>query len=150
VPFRWLSYGTRQFLLIKHNLDDSPETARQLRRILFITVIFFVCFLLRCMIWIARMAERHELQMDVSLALGYYLPEVVPSAVQLYSLKRKREKSLADVRYIEDLYALNEEENETDSVEVLTIGTSVSEEHPSTLVHIFPNYQGRQQVDDDL
>jgi len=106
----FLVYGIRQFWMLFQSGDDSNERTRELIKIGFVTSIFSGCFLGRVIMFLYRPIAGTYLPMGVFMTFGYYLPEIVPSLLQLYILTNSKQKSSFETGFIDSLYS----ESETD------------------------------------
>jgi len=99
-------YGILLFTRVKNMEDDtSPDRKRELMKILFITIIFTACFLVKCVFVLYRPITSHLLPEIPFYIFNYFLPELIPSLLQIYVSETTKEQQARDTKYIDDLYA---------------------------------------------
>ncbi|KAJ6236508.1 tobamovirus multiplication protein 1-like isoform x1 [Anaeramoeba flamelloides] len=89
VSIGFLFYG---FSLIKRFKDSFSVSKKKnsLRKIVAITIIFFICFMLRFIFFLYRPATDKKMNPDVYTFFAYYIPELIPTCIQLYTMKPKK------------------------------------------------------------
>jgi len=97
VSIAFLIYGMRLFMQHgrAHDFEEnSSRKAREILTILVATIIFTVCFILRVVAFLYRPLTGEKMNQELFQVLAYYIPEVIPSVVQFYLIRRKllREK----------------------------------------------------------
>jgi magnesium-transporting ATPase (P-type) len=125
VSIAFMIYGVRLFLQHGRAHDFEENYSRKAREILVIlvaTIIFTVCFILRVVAFLYRPITGEYMPQELFQVLAYYIPEVIPSLVQFYLIRRKDRKEKKDTRFVHDLYQMEEDVLKDD----MTLQKSVS------------------------
>jgi hypothetical protein len=106
----FLVYGARLFAIGKEHSDDlSPETRRQRLTTLLATLVFCSCFALRFAMFLWVPVTDENVSADLFMIFAYIVPEVIPTALQLFIVQKRRSKNERDAQFISDLYAEHDE-----------------------------------------
>jgi hypothetical protein len=125
VSILFLLYGLRLLFSKGDQASEVWGDVHQLWKILAINIMFTACFLCRAIMFLYRPVTGHYVSYPVFVALAYYVPEFVPSVLQIYIVRTSNLKTVRDNQYVEELYAedqsssdeLNEEEEEEEYAE---------------------------------
>jgi hypothetical protein len=71
-------------------------------------VIFCICFSLKFAIYLYRPISNSYMSIDIFYALGYYVPEIIPSLLQLWMISRGVRKIVRLKQSIDDLYEISD------------------------------------------
>jgi len=88
----------------------SPGTRNALLKIFIANAIFGVCFLLRVGMWSLKPIFGLEIDNVLYIIFSYFVPELLPSLLQLYVIKIRKDEYRQQDQFIKDLYAESEEE----------------------------------------
>jgi hypothetical protein len=106
VAIGFFIYGWLLFFLTKNSEEAGFVTRdRQLIQILVITVLFAACFLVRCVIFLYRPITGQKFSEVIFYTFGYFVPETIPSLLQIYLSETYRGQQIKDTKFIDDLYA---------------------------------------------
>jgi len=99
-------YGWLLFFLTK-KVDDVGvgQRDKELTRILLITLVFTACFSIRVFMFLYRPITGRKFSEPLFYSLAYYVPEVLPTLLQVYLAETLQDKQEKDIKYIENLYA---------------------------------------------
>ncbi|KAL6050814.1 hypothetical protein QOT17_019579 [Balamuthia mandrillaris] len=100
-------------LLLMHRKAEVAEIwggALDVGGILGITLAFVVCFLLRVAMYLYRPITGDYLPDAAFVTCAYYVPEIVPSLLQIYIVQTSKHKLRLEAEFIDNLYAEAEEE----------------------------------------
>jgi len=113
----FLLYGIRQLQMIKKSGDESKESKIELFKIGLVTMLFTICFLSRVIMFLWRPASGEFLPEGVFYTFGYFIPELIPTTIQIFVIVTMRKKLTFDSKFINDLYRASEigENQEDDS-----------------------------------
>jgi len=106
----FLLYGILMFFLTKSTGDGAIEDRnRELLKTVGITTVFAACFLCRVVMFAYRPITGQHFPAVTFYVLGYFLPELIPSVLQVYLAESTQEKQDKDNKFIDSLYAEGEE-----------------------------------------
>jgi len=113
----FLIYGLRILVERRAQATQLWGDMQEVWKMLGTTMIFTACFCCRVVMFLYRPVTGNYLDQTLFIFLAYYIPELVPSALQVYIVTTSKEKAIRDNQFIEDLYANSDEEpSGTDSV----------------------------------
>jgi len=107
----FLVYGILLFCVTK-NTDDGETTntrTTELLKILFITGVFTLCFLIRVFMFSWRPLTNKYFPTPIFYTFAYYVPELIPCAIQIYLSETGKEKQEKDSKFIDGLYQDSQE-----------------------------------------
>ena len=89
---------------------DPPShlTCTIAQQIIFYTSIICVCFALKCAILCYRPLTGNYMNTNVFFSLGYYIPEIIPSLLQMLVISRGVRKVVRLKQSIDDLYEISD------------------------------------------
>jgi len=105
ISLGFLFYGTRLSITKFRADNNDPTRMREAIKIIFTAICFTLCFLLRVSMFSYRFITNAFLPDVLFVTLAYYLPELIPSVLQIYIVESSRGKSRRESQYINDLYA---------------------------------------------
>jgi len=112
VSIAFFFYGMRLFRQHRraHDFEEGYEIkSKEILTILIATIIFTACFLVRVVAFLFRPVEHEYMNQQLFQVLAYYIPEVIPSLVQFYLIRRKLRKEKKDTQFVHDLYQQEED-----------------------------------------
>jgi len=113
----FLVYGLRILVERRAQATQLWGDMKEVWKMLGTTMIFTACFCCRVVMFLYRPVTGSYLHPTLFIFMAYYVPELVPSALQVYIVTTSKEKAVRDNQFIEDLYANSDEEpgGDTDS-----------------------------------
>eukprot|EP01120_Amphizonella_sp_Union-15-10_P001748 TRINITY_DN11897_c0_g1_i1.p1 TRINITY_DN11897_c0_g1~~TRINITY_DN11897_c0_g1_i1.p1 ORF type:complete len:289 (+),score=18.26 TRINITY_DN11897_c0_g1_i1:59-925(+) len=84
-----------------------------------LTLVFFLCFMVRVLMFAYRPVTGKYFPETIFYLFGYYLTETIPTAVQLYIVQTTRTKEENLKKFIDDLYANEDTYGPTESSTLL-------------------------------
>eukprot|EP01125_Pyxidicula_operculata_P008272 TRINITY_DN2791_c0_g1_i1.p1 TRINITY_DN2791_c0_g1~~TRINITY_DN2791_c0_g1_i1.p1 ORF type:complete len:176 (-),score=16.05 TRINITY_DN2791_c0_g1_i1:338-865(-) len=105
ISIAFMIYGIR--LTIKNaNLDKTdPQRAKNILKVCGTTVIFTICFLLRCIMYSYRFITGQYIEPNTFVVLTYFVPELIPCLIQFYLVETSKQESKTGAKFISDLYS---------------------------------------------
>jgi len=91
--------------------DLCKNQIQQVRKILFLSVIFSFCFLIRTIIFIYQPITNKYMNQELFISFGYFIPDIVPTLVQIIIIHTNMKNEVEDNKFFNNLY---DEENEMD------------------------------------
>lgn len=129
----FLIYGLRILVERRDQATQLWGDMKEVWKMLVTTMIFTACFCCRVVMFLYRPVTGHYLPDTVFIFLAYYVPEVVPSALQVYIVTTSKEKAIRDNQFIEDLYSADSDEEPSDNSTDLS--PTNSDQLPPLLLH---------------
>jgi len=113
----FLLYGLRILCERKVQATQLWGDMKDVWKMLAVTLIFTTCFSCRVIMFLVRPLTGAYLDYSVFTVFAYYVPELIPSALQVFIVTTSKEKAIRDNQFIEDLYAEDSSEEEASDVE---------------------------------
>jgi hypothetical protein len=110
----FLYYGWQHYQLIKNSGDPDPASERRLLLIGAMTAILFICFVLRCFMFLWRPITDSYLPIGVWYVFAYWVPELIPLGLQTAYVHLSMYEKSKQKSEIGDLYRAHEDSNEHD------------------------------------
>eukprot|EP01119_Soliformovum_irregulare_P002555 TRINITY_DN12802_c0_g1_i1.p1 TRINITY_DN12802_c0_g1~~TRINITY_DN12802_c0_g1_i1.p1 ORF type:complete len:301 (-),score=38.20 TRINITY_DN12802_c0_g1_i1:113-1015(-) len=124
-------YGWLLFFITKNSEDGAiVGRDRELFRILIITLVFTACFSVRVVVFAYRPISGHFLPDILFYFAGYFVPDTIPSILQIYITETSQVQEERDTRYIDSLYATSDHSSSGD--DPLLQSTSEIDDSPMT------------------
>jgi len=103
-------YGLLLFYVTRNNDGGDVEGRNtELLRIFFITIIFTLCFLCRVVMFLYRPITGYPLPSVLFYVFAYFVPELVPSVIQVILSETVQGQLEREDKFIKDLYDEGEE-----------------------------------------
>eukprot|EP00026_Physarum_polycephalum_P010586 Phypoly_transcript_10753.p1 GENE.Phypoly_transcript_10753~~Phypoly_transcript_10753.p1 ORF type:complete len:325 (+),score=28.04 Phypoly_transcript_10753:130-1104(+) len=112
VSFTFFIYGFRLYFRYKFSQDfESSDSGRsmELIKIFLCTIIFCACFLVRGCAFLYRPITGTRMNEETFFAIGYFIPELIPSFVEFYVIRTIKQQDREQNHYIEALYQEEED-----------------------------------------
>jgi len=107
-------YAFRLYHLMKNSsIYDSKTTNWPLIRFTLLAIIFLICFADRVFFFCYRLITGQTLPNTTYIILSYYLPELIPSFLQLWLVRSTKRQQSRQRQYIETLYDEDEADHLT-------------------------------------
>jgi len=105
ISIGFMFYGV--ILSIKKYKSDVQDPRRIVNvvKIILASVCFVLCFLLRVAMFAYRPITNNYIDPDLFQVFAYFIPEIIPSIVQIYIAESSKGISQRGNRFIDDLYA---------------------------------------------
>ncbi|EGG17707.1 hypothetical protein DFA_08703 [Cavenderia fasciculata] len=94
------------------DIDVCRNQIVQLRKMFILSLIFGACFVLRSIMFLYNPVTKKLMNDEVFITLGYFIPDIVPTLLQVYIIHTKMKNEEADTSYINSLYENEMEEEE--------------------------------------
>jgi len=103
----FLVYGLRTAWRITDSGDKSSESSMERLRLIVVTAVFIICFLLRMVMFLYRPITNQYVNNSLFRTLSYLIPEIVPALTQLYMITTTKKQTTFNSKYIENLYNMS-------------------------------------------
>jgi len=112
VSFSFFIYGFRLYFRYKFSQDfESADVGHstELIKIFLCTIVFCACFLVRGIAFLYRPITKHRMNEEAFFAIGYFIPELIPSFVEFYVIRTIKQQDRQQNQFIETLYQEEED-----------------------------------------
>jgi len=104
ISIAFFVYGLLLFCSKRNVDDDISQRNKELVKLLMYTIVFTACFMCRVFMFLYRPITGLYLNNTIFVVFGYYVPELVPAALQMYIAEQKQTQEEEDNKFIEGLY----------------------------------------------
>eukprot|EP01094_Clydonella_sp_ATCC50884_P007249 TRINITY_DN16421_c0_g1_i1.p1 TRINITY_DN16421_c0_g1~~TRINITY_DN16421_c0_g1_i1.p1 ORF type:complete len:314 (+),score=92.38 TRINITY_DN16421_c0_g1_i1:130-1071(+) len=116
IALLFLIYGSRTFVRQKLSSDSSMESKKALIAMLVSTLLITISFFVRMIMLTYRPLTGQYMNNVVYATFAYWVPELLPSLLQIYTLGRQVKKRVERKRNIEHLYNVEDEDAEESAI----------------------------------